>query len=191
VVKIEREGTVLLDAKTGETLKTLRWQDLYLHPEQERTARLDLVERKMVFEDKAFSEPVEVAFPSFAILSHAWGEDAFLWASPEGHLICYSFTHRRVVLNIRPRLWFNVRAISFNSSTGEFLGVASDWNGTANFAIFSIFADNPKPRCILILPKQPFCLFDHGRALAGADGTLYSAADGAVTGQLDWRRVTQ
>jgi hypothetical protein len=190
VIKVRREGSVLVDFKTGRAIKKLTWQNTFLHPHEEWKATYDERTRQMTFEAGGRSKPVVVPGKSFAVLSHAWSPQEFVWGSPEGDLVVYSFAKRRVVVDIRPSYWFNVAALTFNEEKGCFCGLATDFKGTNAHCLFVIPTRSEGISDVIGLPHPgSACLLDRGRLMASSKGRIVSTLNGSLVKHLDFRAM--
>ncbi len=187
-IKVEKLGTVLLDFQTGRVLKTIPLWDVYLHPTRPIKASFSILHTKMVIENEGRATKTGIASKSFAVLSHAWSSEEFVWSSPSGHLTGYSIARDDVFMETKGP-WFNVISLTFNEERNLFYALVTDLNGKPKLGLFSV-SNSGKISYLAELPNVPFsCFLDRGRKLALSDGTIWSTLNGVLIKRLDWNVI--
>lgn len=187
-VKVQKEGTVFLDAEDGQVLERVTRRDIYLHPTLGFSAGFDPVRRKVEIFDEGSTNRTVASWGTFAVLSHAWSNNYFVAGGADGSLFVSPLSDTNDAAEYSAERWSNFRDLSFNQERKRFVGIAADWDGKAQYALVSIETSPLDFKCLMAFSKSMrFCFCNSGTLLALSDGSVHSTDDGSLVKKMDWK----
>jgi hypothetical protein len=182
-VKVKKAGTIILDFETGAVEQKYEWEEVFFHPGK---GHVNGQENKAITFEALNGRIFQTPHHSFAMMTHAWSEDVFVWGTPEGHLSGYSWNKNQLLFDLKPDFWFNVCELAWSGEENMFYGLASDWDSEVGYGLFSLEAETGKIELLRRLPNEPHHAFiKKGEYLVLSDGGLYNTRTGELVKQMD------
>lgn len=182
-IKITKNGTIILDFETGAVEQEYEWEEVFFHPSR---GHVNGQESKTITFEALNGRIFQTPYHSFAMMTHTWSEDVFVWGTPGGNLSGYSWEENRLLFDLKPDFWFNVCMLTWLGEENVFYGLASDWDLEAGYGLFSLEAETGEIELVSRLPNKPFHAFiNRGEYLILSDGGLYRTRTGELVKQID------
>jgi len=186
-IKIQKEGTIIVNSETGFIESKHSWEEVFFHPNKGHVSGL---KREGVTFEALDGRIFQTPYNSFAMMTHIWNEDVFVWGSAEGHLSAYSWKENQLLFDLKPEIWFNVRSLACLGKANLFHGVASGWAKGADYGLFSVEAEKGNIELISKLPNAYAHAFvNQGEYLILVDGGVYRTITGELVKQLDFSAI--
>lgn len=182
-IKIKKAGTIILDFASGAVEQEYEWEEVFFHPGK---GHVNGQESKTITFEALNERIFQTPYHSFAMMTHTWSEDVFVWGTPEGHLSGYSWKENRLLFDLKPDFWFNVCELAWLGEENVLYGLASDWASEAGYGLFSLNAVTGEIALIRRLPNTPYHAFiNGGEYLILSDGGLYRTRTGELVKQIN------
>ena len=189
VTGLESASSVVLDLASGAQVRLIEGvQKAFLNPQGDTWVYLT-AKSELRFEHQPTGQSSICDWPSFTVLSAAFGGGRFFASSPRGHLASYDLEHQRLnrVATFEEKV-SNFRPVCYIESLMQFHAVAFDYGGEAQCALFAFEPDLESWRVLQTFASVFAAVFlSKGAMMLTTTGEIYSTLDGTLCSKITWK----